>query len=212
MSELVTPPVKGRRHKERVRVEKDQVHQVLERNYLGHLSVIDKATNFPFTIPIAYSLADDTLYLHGASGNHALSMAIGSPCSFVVTEVSELVLAETMFDHSINYASVVVYSTGKEITDLKTKDSLLVNFVERLYPQRSKTLRPNTKSELLQTKVISLELKNASVKVREDPLDVCVKDGTWIGTIPIRTTFQIADTLPHPNLGQSITKKTNALS
>ncbi len=207
MSKLVTPPVEGRRHKERVRTERDQVRLVLERNYLGHLSVIDKATNFPFTIPIAYSLANDTLYLHGAAGNHALSLAIGNPCSFVVTEVSEFVLAETMFHHSINYASVVVYSIGKEITDLETKDSLLVNFVERMYPERSKVLRPNTKVELLKTKVVSLDLQNASAKVREDRLETSIKDGLWSGTIPIHTTFQNADALSQPMLGHCITKK-----
>lgn len=212
MSEHRTPSLRGRRHKERVKTEKDQIREILDRNYLGHLSVVDQATEFPFTIPIAYSLGDDALYLHGAAANHALSTAVGRPCSFVVTEVSEFVLADTMFSHSINYASVILYGIGKEITDLELKDFLLVNLVDRLYPGRSKTLPPNTRSELLQTKVISLELHNASAKVRNDPLDLAIKDGRWVGTVPIQTLFNVADTELRPKLGRSITKKTEAVS
>ena len=64
----------------------------------------------PFMIPTGYCRVDNTLYLHGSVGSHFfMQMAKGIPVCVSVTLLDGLVLARSVFNHSMNYRSVVAF-------------------------------------------------------------------------------------------------------
>lgn len=160
------------------------MNAILDRNYLCHLAVVDDG--FPVSLPSLYFRDGDFVYLHGAAGNQSLRVADGKPCSISVAEVSELVLAQTMFNHSVNYSAVVIFARGEAVEGLKEKDLLLTQFVNTLYPGRPEQLRANTRTELLATRLVRFSLEHSSAKVRIGlPAVEEVAAQAWLGNISI---------------------------
>ena len=68
--------------------------------------------------PTIHARVDDTIYLHGSRGARAWkALKDGAEVCLVATIVDGLVLARSAFHHSMNYRSVVVYGTAREVTD-----------------------------------------------------------------------------------------------
>lgn len=76
------------------------------------------------------------------------------------------------------------------ITDPREKDAALEALVEHFIPGRSAdAIRPNNKSELVSTTVVSLSLDEASAKIRTGPPKDDKPDynlDVWAGEIPLR--------------------------
>ncbi|HLH47312.1 MAG TPA: pyridoxamine 5'-phosphate oxidase family protein [Acidimicrobiales bacterium] len=188
-----------RRHRDRGRYERETIYAILDEGMVCHVAAC--VDGVPWMIPTAYGRDGDTLYLHGAAGNHLLKAAAeGGDVCVVVTLLDGMVLARSTFNHSFNYRSVVVFGPATEITDPAAKDRALAVIVDHLLPGRSAEARPPTPSELRQTRVVALPLAEASAKVRSGPssddegdLDLPV----WAGVLPLRT---VADA-PEPDPG-----------
>jgi hypothetical protein len=117
-----------------------------------------------------------------------------------VTHLDGLVLARSGFHHSINYRSVMAFGTARLVTDPREEEAQLDLFVDRLYPGRRATLRPNAAQELKGTTVIAMEIEEASAKSRSGPPKDDEGDyalDCWAGVIPIHQTVgaAIADPL-----------------
>ncbi len=92
------------------------------------------------------------------------------------------------------------------ITDPKAKDAALEALVEHIIPGRSAdAVRPNNKSELVSTTIVSLSLDEASTKVRAGPpiddkpdynLDV------WAGEVPLHQT--VGEPIDDPKLKSGV--------
>ena len=63
-------------------------------------------------LPTAYGRVGDTLYLHGSSANRSLHAADGQQVCVTVTHLDGLVCARSVFSHSVNYRSAVVFGTA----------------------------------------------------------------------------------------------------
>jgi hypothetical protein len=119
--------------------------------------------------------------------------------------IDGLVLARAIFNHSMNYRSVIVLGEARAVTDPEDKRAALAAFAERIAPGRWADARPPTPQELKATSILALPLDEASAKVRAGPpvdddadhaLDV------WAGVVPMRLAR--GEPVPDPALRSRI--------
>jgi nitroimidazol reductase NimA-like FMN-containing flavoprotein (pyridoxamine 5'-phosphate oxidase superfamily) len=185
-----TPRTTIHRLGERARTERADLYAVLDAGLICHLGVIYDGA--PRVLPTAYGRLDDTLYLHGSSANRTILAAGGQPACVTVTHLDALVCARSVFHHSMNYRSAMVYGTARIVTDDAERLAALRVIVEQLVPGRWDQSRPPTRKELAATAVLALPLAEASVKIRTGPASDEPEDydlGYWAGLVPARTEF-----------------------
>lgn len=190
-----------RRHRERGSHDLRVVEDILDEAMVCHVGfALDGA---PWVVPMLHARDGDQLYLHGAVGNHLLrSLASGVEACATATLIDGLVLARSALHHSANYRSVMVFGRARLVSDHEEKRRALDVIVDRVLPGRAADSRPGSFREVEQTMVVSLELTEASAKIRtgppvddEDDLDAPF----WAGVLPIRVvagTPVPADDLP----------------
>jgi nitroimidazol reductase NimA-like FMN-containing flavoprotein (pyridoxamine 5'-phosphate oxidase superfamily) len=193
-----TPRTTVRRLAERARTDRDDLYAVLDAGLICHLGVIYDGA--PRVLPTAYGRLADTLYLHGSTANQTMLAAGGQPVCVTVTHLDGLVCARSVFHHSMNYRSAVVYGTARTVTGEAERLEALRVIVEQLIPGRWDGSRQPTRKELAATAVLALPLAEASVKVRtggpsDDPEDHEL--GFWAGVVPARVEFGT----PEPDAG-----------
>jgi uncharacterized protein len=183
------PRTKVRRLPERARYDRATVEAILDEGFVCHLGFC--VDGEPVVIPTGYARVGDVIYVHGAPANYALHRAVEEDrVCLTVTLVDGLVLARSAFHHSINYRSVVVFGVAHEVEDSEEKRLALTAFVDHVVPGRNAGTRPPTDSELRATRVVKIEIMEASAKVRtggpkDEPEDLGVA-GIWAGELPLR--------------------------
>jgi nitroimidazol reductase NimA-like FMN-containing flavoprotein (pyridoxamine 5'-phosphate oxidase superfamily) len=109
-----------------------------------------------------------------------------------VTHVEGIVLARSVFHHSINYRSAVIYGRLRKVTDPGERLAGLEAVVENMAPGQWEAARRPNRKELAATSVVALSLAEASVKVREggpgDEEEDYALD-VWAGVLPVRRVF-----------------------
>jgi len=189
------------RLKDRGRGDRADLYAVLDAGLICHLGVVVDGT--PVVIPTGYGRAGDTLYLHGSTGATWVR-AQGEVC-VTVTHLDGIVLARSIFHHSINYRSAMIYGTPRLVTDPEEKLLGLRAVSEQLAPGRWDATRQPTKKELAQTAVVALSLEEASVKVRQGPPNDDEEDlalPVWAGVLPLVTSW--GTPIPDPKLAPGI--------
>ena len=130
------------------------------------------------------------MLLHGASSSRLLRfLGAGGEVSVAVTLVDALVLARSIFHHSVNYRSVVVFGRGRAVDEAEKMD-LLRRFSEKLLPGRWDHVRPPSANELKATAIVRIPIALASAKIRSGPAKDDADDmalPTWAGVVPLRT-------------------------
>jgi len=178
--------VRLRRHPERGLYDEVTVHAILDEGIVAHVGVVTE--HGPLVLPMAYARIGRTVYLHGAAGNAMLRAGTESPVCVTVTLLDGLVLAKSAFHHSMNFRSVVVFAPGRRVEDEAECRAALGAIVEQVVPGRSAEARPPSAAELRATRVLALDLADASAKVRTGgPLDdeADANWPAWTGTIPL---------------------------
>ena len=183
----VTQRVRLRRHPERARYEQQAVYAILDEALYCHLGF--DVDGQPYVIPTIHARVDDDVYVHGAAASRMLlRLGEGVRVCLTVTLLDGLVLARSVFSHSMNYRSAVVLGTATEVTDPDEKAAALRAVVERVVPGRWREARHPTAAELAATRVLRLPLAEASAKVRtgppKDPADDLALD-VWAGELPL---------------------------
>jgi uncharacterized protein len=192
-----------RRHKERGKTDRADLYAVLDEGLICHLGVV--ADGVPVVIPTAYGRDGDTLYLHGSSANGALAAADGQRVCVTVTHMDGLVCARSVFHHSVNYRSAVVFGTATIVRDETERLHGLEIVTDHLIPGRWAAARQPTKKEMAATAVLSLPLTEASVKVRAEGVSDEPEDhelDVWAGVLPIAVAF--GEPQPDPLLRDGI--------
>jgi uncharacterized protein len=196
-----TERTRVRRLPERAGTERQELYDVLDAGRICHLGVlIDGA---PRVIPTGYGRDGDTLYLHGSTG--ARSLRAAEEVCVTVTHLDGIVLARSVFHHSMNYRSAMIYGRPRPVLDPEEKTDALRAVVEHLAPGRWDTTRRPTRKELAKTAVLALSLEEASVKVRGGPPGDEDEDyalDVWAGVLPVRQVF--GDPIPDPLLREGI--------
>jgi len=194
-----TPRTRLRRHKERGQTDRAALYEVLDAGLICHLGVVHDGT--PVVLPTAYGRVGDTLYLHGSSANGAFWAADGQRVCVTVTNLDGLVAARSVFSHSMNYRSAVVFGTATVVMDEDERWEALRLITDHLIPGRWAAARQPTKKEMVATAVLSLPLTEASVKIRtgmpvDEPEDHDLD--VWAGVLPVSVTF--GTPVPDPEL------------
>lgn len=176
-----------RRHRERASYQRETVNAILDEAMICHVAA--SVDGHPWMIPTAYGRDGDSLYLHGAAGNHMLEMAAdGGDIVVAVSLLDGIVLARSTFHHSLNYRSVIVFGPAEPVTGRDAKAHALDVIVDHLVPGRSREARPPTAAELRSTAVVCLQLTEASAKIRSGPpIDDEADLGlpVWAGVLPL---------------------------
>ncbi len=185
-----TARTRVRRHADRARAERAELHEVLDAGMVAHVGLIIDGQ--PRVLPMGYARDGDRLLLHGSSRNRMLrGLATGAELCVTITLLDGIVLAATAFTHSMNYRSAVVYGHAQPITDSAAKAAALDHFVDFMAPGRSQGLARHTRQELAATLVVAVSLAEASVKARTGgPRHVSSREATppWVGVIPVALT------------------------
>jgi nitroimidazol reductase NimA-like FMN-containing flavoprotein (pyridoxamine 5'-phosphate oxidase superfamily) len=129
----------------------------------------------------------------------------GVPCCVTVTLVDELVFARAALHHSLNYRSVMVLGTAREVTDADEKGEALRAVVEHIAPGRADEVRGPDATDLKSTKVLSMEIEEASAKVRTGPPvdeEADLELPHWAGQLPLTSGTGVP--VPAPDLTQDL--------
>lgn len=185
-----TPRTTLRRHKERGATDRADLYAVLDAGLVCHLGFA--ADGGPAVLPTAYGRDGDTLYLHGSSANGAFGAAAGQRVCVTVTHMDGLVCARSVFNHSVNYRSAVIFGTAEIVTDEAERLHALEVVTDHLIPGRWAAARKPTRKEMAATAVAALSLEEASVKIRaagvaDDEEDYALD--VWAGVLPMAVTF-----------------------
>lgn len=192
-----------RRHPERAHYDRETVLAILDEGLICHLGFIVDGT--PYVVPTMYARHEDALYIHGSPASRMLRTAAGgAEVCLTVTLLDGLVLARSVFSHSMNYRSVLVLGRPVEVTDPAEKMFASQELVEHVCRGRWAHARHPSTKELAATVVLKLRISECSAKVRsggpkdqEDDLSLPI----WAGVIPLRVAPQAPvsdEPMPHP--------------
>ncbi|QFG24684.1 pyridoxamine 5'-phosphate oxidase family protein [Actinomadura sp. WMMB 499] len=197
-----TPRTRLGRVPERSSADRAVLYEILDSALVCHLGVVIDGS--PRVIPTGYGRLDDTLYLHGSSGAASLRHGPSRDVCVTVTHLDGIVVARSLFHHSLNYRSAIVYGTPSVLTG-DAKLAGLRAITEQLAPGQWDTARLPTRKELAATTVLALPLAEASVKIRQGPPKDDAEDhalDVWAGVLPVRQEFRAP--VPDPALRPGI--------
>jgi nitroimidazol reductase NimA-like FMN-containing flavoprotein (pyridoxamine 5'-phosphate oxidase superfamily) len=189
MSEHQAPTERTRvvREPHRGVYDRAAAYQILDEGFICHVGFV--LDGQPFVIPTAYGRVGDNLYIHGSAASRMLrNLDKGISVCVTVTLLEGLVLARSIFNHSMNYRSVVVLGTAMAVTKPEEKLEALKSLSEHILPRRWAESRQPNEKELKATLVMRLPIEEFSAKVRQGPPIDDEEDysfPTWAGVIPL---------------------------
>jgi len=189
MSELSSPTTRTRvvRESERGVYDRDTVYRILDEGFICHVGF--NLDGQPFVIPTSYGRSGDNLYIHGSAASRMLrSLDKGISVCITVTLLDGLVLARSIFNHSMNYRSVVILGTATVVQDPEEKLKALRLLSEHILPGRWADSRQPNERELKATFALRVPITEFSAKVRQGPPIDDEEDyqfKTWAGVIPL---------------------------
>ena len=167
--------------------DRETIDAILDEALVCHLGFA--VDGQPYVIPTLHARVADRLYVHGSAASRMLRHAASDVRICVtVTLLDGLVLARSVFNHSIDYRSVVVLGTPTLVEDVSEKREALHAFTEHIAPGRWQEARQPTDQELKATWIISIPLDEASAKIRSGPPEDEPEDlelPVWAGVVPI---------------------------
>jgi uncharacterized protein len=171
--------------------DRGTIYKILDEGLVCQLGFVSEGR--PFVIPTSYGRTGDRLFIHGSRDSRMLGvLGEGGDVCLTVTLVDGLVLARSAFHHSINYRSVMVFGQARIIADPQEKTGALQAIMEHIMRGRWKDVRKPTPEELGATSVLSIELREASAKIRTGPPVDAEEDyglPVWAGTLPVRSVW-----------------------
>ncbi len=166
----------------------ETIYQILDEALICHVGFVEKKQ--PYVIPINFARVEDTIVLHGAKASRLLKhIGAGHAVCVEVTLVDGLVLARSVFNHSINYRSVVLFGRGRTIEEDQEKLEALEAITEHIIPGRWREARLPNRKEMKATSVVSIKIDQASAKIRSGPPGDDEADyilPIWAGVLPIQ--------------------------
>jgi nitroimidazol reductase NimA-like FMN-containing flavoprotein (pyridoxamine 5'-phosphate oxidase superfamily) len=189
MSQPHSPTARTRvvREAERAVYDREAAYRILDEAFLCHVGFV--VDGQPFVIPTSFGRKDDRLYIHGSAASRMLrQMKEGVPVCVTVTLLDGLVLARSIFNHSMNYRSVVVLGKATLVDDPQEKLEALRLLSEHIIPGRWADSRQPNERELKATSVLRVPIEEFSAKVRTGPPIDDEEDysfPTWAGVVPI---------------------------
>jgi hypothetical protein len=187
MSTMPTPRTRVVREPHRGVYDRDTVNQILDEGFICHIGFAVEGQ--PYVIPTSYGRKENVLYVHGSAASRMLrNLDQGIPVCITVTLLDGLVLARSVFNHSMNYRSVVILGKATLVTDAAEKLTALRAISDHILPSRWEDSRQPNEKELKATSVIRIPIEEFSAKIRTGPPIDDEEDlsfPTWAGVIPL---------------------------
>ncbi|MFK7822209.1 MAG: pyridoxamine 5'-phosphate oxidase family protein [Planctomycetaceae bacterium] len=198
-------PVTDRNRVQRVpkrgHYDRDTVYSVIDAAWVGHVGIVDRTTKHVAVIPLMHAREGDELIFHGAKSSRLIKhLGSGEGISVAFTLVDGLVLAKSLYHHSMNYRSAVVFGTGRIAESEVERLSSLQSISNKVMPGRWNDARQPNEKELAGTGIVRVKIDSASAKVRTgDPVDDPEDMGLpiWSGVVPLSES--IGQPLPDGN-------------
>lgn len=199
------PRSKIRRSKENARYERSEIDRALDEAFICHVALPRGTT--VVSIPMMFARVGDRIFIHGSVASQLVRDGAELPeVSISVATVTGLVLARSIFEHSLNYSSVVLFGRLEAVQEVAEKNEALRGFSEKILPGRWEEVRPPSPKELRATSILKMDIAVASAKVRSGPpTDGDSVDGelpVWAGVVPIHTSFGTPE--PDPLLRRDV--------
>jgi nitroimidazol reductase NimA-like FMN-containing flavoprotein (pyridoxamine 5'-phosphate oxidase superfamily) len=169
---------------------------------VAHVAFVsDEHDGSPVCLPTLFAVdeANDVLYLHGSVASHMINAVHDNAerkVCVTVTLMDAWVLAKSLFHHSANYRSVVMFCSVLPVEDDAEKLRALLMIADHAIPGRSADARLPNKAEMKATGVLKLHIDSASAKVRAEGVKDVQADlnsdelaNVWSGIVPIHTTL-----------------------
>lgn len=204
MSEPSNPAIRIIRNPGRGAYDRATIYKTFDEGYLCHVGY--ESDHGPVVLPTLYGRSENVIYFHvsPAAGMCRRSNS-GVAISLTVTHVDGFVLARSLFQHSMNYRSVVATGKAVRVTDPTEINHGLEVITENCLPGRwAEARRPND-VELRQTAVYRLPLTAASVKIRTGaPGDEAedIELDIWAGVLPV--VSGVGEPIPAPDFSSNI--------
>jgi len=188
------------REPERGIYDRETIYRILDEGFICHLAFAVEGQ--PFVIPTSYGRKDANLYIHGSAASRMLrQMKDGVALCVTVTLLDGLVLARSVFNHSMNYRSVVILGKGTLVEDPEEKLAALRTLSEHIIPGRWDNVRQPHERELKATSVLRVPIEEFSAKVRTGPPIDDEEDysfPTWAGVVPLE--MKVGEPISDPRL------------
>src|ERR1700724_2392561 len=182
-----TPRTRLVREADRAVYDREAAYRILDEGFLCHVGFVTDGQ--PFVIPTSYGRKADCLFIHGSAASRMLrQMKEGVPVCITVTLLDGLVLARSIFNHSMNYRSVVILGKAAPVDDPSEKIEALRLLSEHIITGRWADARQPNERELNATLVMRVPIEEFSAKVRTGPPIDDEEDyafSNWAGVVPL---------------------------
>ena len=176
------------REPQRAVYDRELIYKILDEGFVCHVGFT--ADGQTFVIPTMYARVGDALYFHGSAASRMLrGVSTGLNVCITVTLADGLVLARSVFNHSMNYRSAVALGKATIVDEAKEKLDALRAFTEKILPGRWNDARQPNEKELRATSILRLPLTEISAKVRTGGVEDDAEDyalPVWAGVVPLR--------------------------
>jgi nitroimidazol reductase NimA-like FMN-containing flavoprotein (pyridoxamine 5'-phosphate oxidase superfamily) len=168
--------------------DRETIYKILDEGLVCHVGFATDGQ--PYVIPTLFARVGDAIYFHGSAASRMLrGVSEGLVVCITVTLTDGIVLARSVFNHSMNYRSVVALGKAKLVDVPEEKLEALRAFTEKILPGRWKDARQPNEKELKATSILRLPLTEASAKIRQGPPEDDAPDRElpiWAGVIPLQ--------------------------
>ncbi|PYT95847.1 MAG: pyridoxamine 5'-phosphate oxidase family protein [Acidobacteria bacterium] len=173
--------------------DRETIYKILDEGFVCHVGF--SVDGQPYVIPTLFGRVGDAIYFHGSAASRMLrNLSEGISVCVTVTLTDGFVLARSVFNHSMNYRSVVALGKATRVDAPQEQLEALHAFTEKILPGRWYEARQPNEQELKATSILRLPLTEVSAKVRTGPP---IDDDTdyalpvWAGVIPVRLAFDV---------------------
>lgn len=190
MSELPAGMINVNMHKkDRGSTDVESIYSILDKALVCHVGFVQDG--IPYVIPHNFGRIGDELVMHGSlSGRLMKHIMSGETICVEVTILDSIVLARSVFMHSVNYRSVMVFGKGRKIEDKEEKNRALKAISDQLIPNRWEECRLPNDKELNATAVVAMKIDLATAKINNGMPDDKAEDmdfPVWAGILPLNT-------------------------
>ena len=189
MPDTIPPTERTRviRESHRGAYDRETIDKILDEGYVCHVGF--SVDGQPYVIPTLYARIGDAVYFHGSAASRMLRNAsAGISVCITVTLTDGFVLARSVFNHSMNYRSVVALGKASLVEAPAEKFEALHAFTEKVLPGRWEDARQPNEKELKATSILKLPLIEVSAKIRSGPVQDDEEDyalPVWAGIVPL---------------------------
>lgn len=167
--------------------DRDVIYPIVDEALICHVGF--SVEGQPFVMPTIHTRIGDTIYLHGAIANRMMNhINSGNSVCINVTHVDGIVFARSVFHHSMNYRSAVLFGKGRVVETYEERWKVFEALTEHIAKGRWNEARHPNETEDKTTLIVAIEIESASAKIRTGPVGDEEEDyvlPVWAGVLPL---------------------------